>query len=111
MDTLHANIDFSRFTDPTFDEACGKVKNQLTTNAADFPALIITMAIFGSHLVNYRTIADKPIYPEKTADLKAARLVLESDVRKNGVYVNQVAAGNAVLLAKSGYPVSKVHAP
>jgi len=111
MHPLHANIDFSRFSDSIFDEACGKVKNQLTTNGADFPGLIVPMALFGTHLATYRTIADKPIYPEKTADLHAARLVLEDDLRKNGVYVNTVADGDEVLLTKSGYPISKVHGP
>ena len=111
MEKLHANIDFSNFPDAAFDEACGKVKNQLTTNATDFPALIVGMPMFGTHLTAYRTIADKPIYPEKTTELRAARLVLESDIRKNGVYVNTVADGDEVLLVKSGYPISKAHAP
>jgi hypothetical protein len=111
MHPQHANTDFSQFSESEFDEICGIIKNQLTANAADFPDLIVTMITFGTHLTTYRTIADSDIYPEKTADLRAARLVLENDLKLNGVYVNQVAAGNLVLLEKSGYPISKLHEP
>jgi hypothetical protein len=111
MSKLRAKIDFTQFTDAAFDETCGTIKNQLTDNGADFPGLPITMVIFGGHLVNYRTIADLPIYPEKTADLNAARTILEEDLRQHGNHINTIANGNAVLLAKSGYPVSKEPTP
>ena len=111
MHPQQANTDFSQFSESEFDEVCGIIKNQLTTNAADFPALLVSMVTFGTHLTAYRTIADSDIYPEKTADLHEARLVLEDDLKQNGVYVNQVAKGNMVLLQKSGYPISKLHEP
>src|SRR5258708_3571442 len=111
METLHANIDFSRFSEKIFEGNCLLVKNQLTTNAADYPGLVVTMAIFGGHLNTYSGILGSAIYASKAGDLLAARTVLEQDVRLNGVYVNSVAKGVLTMLQKSGYPISKEHAP
>jgi hypothetical protein len=111
MHPLHANIDFSQFTDDAFSTAAHKVLNQLTTNAVDFPGLPVTMLIFGGHLATYDTVLGKPIYPNKTGDLKAARDLTEGDLRKNGVTVNTISNGVLSMLEKSGYPISKEHAP
>ena|SRR3569832_2239612 len=107
----HANIDLSHLDDDKLVEACGKIKNGLTDNAADFTGLPISMAIYGGHLDDFSTILGKQVYPSKTGDLNTARTVLLTDTRENGVRVNQVAKGDLSLLEKSGYPISKPHAP
>lgn len=106
-----AIIDFSRYENDEIDETCGTIHTKLVLNAADFPALPVGMAAFLLLLNSYHTILIAPLYSDQTADLHAARKLLEDALRRNGVYVNTTADGDEVLLSKSGYPLSKVPEP
>jgi hypothetical protein len=106
-----AITDFSRFENDELDEKTGTIIEKLTDNAADFPALIVAIAVLTGLHTAYHDILIAPLYDGQGADLKAARKKLEKALKKNGVYVNQVADGDEVLLAKSGYPISDPHTP
>jgi hypothetical protein len=111
MNKRFVRIDFSDFENDELDEAGDVIEEQLTVNIADFPALTVPLATYSGRLSTFSTILGKAIYPEKTADLKTARKALETALRKNGVYINELADGNEVLLAKSGYPLTKERTP
>jgi hypothetical protein len=103
--------DFSGFENDELDEKGDTIDEQLTDNTADFPDLPVVIADYHNHLVTFSTILGKAIYPEKTADLNVAKKVLLKDLRRNGVYINELADGDEVLLAKCGYPYAKEPAP
>src|SRR5258706_15717373 len=99
----HAIIDFSHFKEDELGPVAIIIKTLLTTNALTFPALPVAAATINTQSGAYTTILGTPDYAGKTADLAAARLTLETSLRKDGLYVNSVANGDAVILAKSGY--------
>ena len=107
----HAITDFSRLTEDEIGPTFTIIKNQLTLNAATFPALPVAMIVFGPQIVAYTDILGKDEYAGKAADLAAARLTVETSARKNGIYVNGIANGDLVILEKSGYPLAKPHVP
>jgi hypothetical protein len=111
MNKKFVRIDFTDFENDELDEAADIIEQQLTDNIADFPALPVLLATYSGLLTAFSNILGLPIYPEKTADLKTARKALETALRKNGVYINELADGNEVLLAKSGYPFAKEPTP
>jgi hypothetical protein len=106
-----AIIDFSKYEADEIDETAGTIHNKLVLNAADFPGLPVPMAAFLILVNNYHAILIAPLYDDQTADLKAARALLEEALRDNGNQVNIIAKGDDVLLSKSGYPLSKLPAP
>jgi len=107
----HAITDLSPLKEDELGPTCTIMKNQITLNALTFPALPVTMVLFGPQITAYTDILGKDDYAGKAADLALARTTLETSVRKNGIYVNGVANGDATILAKSGYPLAKPHAP
>jgi hypothetical protein len=106
-----AKIDFRRYKHKGLEIISGTILKQLTTNAADFPGLQVNVGTFGGHLNAFSLILSKPDYSGKTAGLITARKLVENDLRKNGVYINELAEGDELLLAKSGYPVSRPRYP
>ena len=107
----HIIIDFSNFENDELDEKGGVIEDQLTDNLADFPALPVPLATYVGYLSDFNTVLNSAIYPERTVELHIKRKLVESDLRKNGVYVNELADGDEMLLAKSGYPFAKDPAP
>jgi hypothetical protein len=106
-----AIIDFSTYTEAALPVTTDVIAAELTLNAATFPGLPVTGAALQLQNNTYRTILGKPDYAGKAADLGAARLVLETSLRSDGVLVNTIAKGDLVILQKSGYPLSKTPQP
>ncbi len=108
---IHAITDFSRYQEDQIGPVAVIIGNSLTLNAADFPGLTFTGAQIITKAGDYTSILGKPIYPSKTADLAASRILLETALHGNGIIVNTIANGNLVLLTKSGYPLTQPHVP
>ena len=106
-----AITDFTKFENDVLDEKTGTIISELTTNAGDFPDLPVDVITLKGLLTTYHGILVAPLYAGQGADLKTARKKLEKALKKDGVYVNTVADGDNVLLAKSGYPLSDPHTP
>ncbi len=104
--TSKAIIDFTDYKEDQIGPVALTIGSSLTTNAADFAGLPVSGATVTSQANAYIIILAKPIYSTKTADLAASRTILETSLRSNGLFVNTVANGDEVLLAKSGYPVT-----
>jgi hypothetical protein len=111
MVVIKAKIDFSKYEMDDLDEKASTIQSQLNTNIADFPGLPLTPAQLLVLIVALRTVLDSPVYPEKTADTKKALKDLRSALRKLGNKVNEIADGDLVLLAKSGFPTTEPHLP
>jgi len=92
-------------------KTASEITHLLTDNAADFPALPVDMITFGGLAAAFYTILCRPVYPEKSGDLKAARKAVLKALKKNGVYINEHADGDRVLLGRSGYPLGKPRYP
>jgi hypothetical protein len=106
-----AITDFSHFHEEELGPTVMTISSQLTTNGTTFPDLPVAAATLATQGSNYTTILGRPDDATKTADLRAARTIVETSLKDNGVYINIVAKGDAVILAKSGYPISKPHQP
>jgi len=111
MIKIKAKVDFTKYEVDELDETSSEIQEQLSTNIADFPGLPFTPVQLLTLLTALRLVVGKPVYPEKRADTKAARLALENALRKNGNKVNEIADGDEVLLAKSGYPLTSPGGP
>lgn len=106
-----AIIDFSDYQEDELEPTVNIIISSLTTNALVFPALPVVVLTLTNQLGAYTLILGKPEYHGKAADLSAARLILEASLSDNGNYVNQVAKGDPIKLAKSGYPLTKLRQP
>lgn len=106
-----AIINFRSYQEEELEPVTTIIINQMTTNALSFPALPVAVATMTTQIGAYSTILGKPEYAGKSADLAAARDIVEESLSSNGTYVNQVAKGNPVLLAKSGYPLTRIPQP
>ena len=108
---IKAIIDFTGYKVDDIAPTAVIIGNSLTTNAGDFPLLTVPGATIKTQAGDYTTILGKPDYAGKTADLAASRKILEKSLHDDGVIVNTRANGDAVLLAKSGYPLTHPAAP
>jgi hypothetical protein len=106
-----ALIDFSDYKEDEIDTAARLIQTEMTTNAATYPSPPVTILTLKSQIDTYELVLEKPVYATRTADLGAARTLLNTTLRNNGIYVNTVADGDLVILGQSGYPVSKLPSP
>jgi len=111
MHKQHANIDFTAIAQADFSAAARLTVTELGINATVFPNPPVALPMLTSQIDIWDGIIKKPEYSGKAADLKNARTTIEDSIRKNGIFVNGIAKGDTALLAKSGYPISKAHAP
>ncbi len=88
-----------------------EIKNSLATNIGSFPALPVAPGVVLSQIGEYDRINGLAEYVGKTEDLAAERLIVDTTFHKNGVYINELADGNATILARSGYPRAKEPTP
>lgn len=111
MQKQKAIIDFTGYKEDVIDTVARKIQNEMTTNAATYPAPPVGIPALKGQIDNYELILAKPVYDTRTADLGAARVVINKSLHDNGVYVNTVSNGDLVKLGQSGYPISKSHTP
>ena len=111
MQKQHANIDFHGVTQSELSPLAATIVTDMTANTAVYPTPTVPLATVNLQLTSWNTILGKPDYPGKTGDLKNARIALETSLKQNGIYVNSIAKGDLAMLAKSGYPISKLHSP
>ncbi len=106
-----AIIDFTGYKEDDIDTVARLIETEMTTNVAIYPAPPVGIPVMKGQIDAYELILGKPVYDTRTADLAAARTVLNTTLRNNGVYVNTEANGDLVKLGKSGYPLSKIPTP
>jgi hypothetical protein len=103
---------FSRFTDTVFDLLTAYILICMTGNA-NFPTPIPILAEIEAALANFRTALEgaKTRASLAIAQKNAARRELEFLLKSLGLYLMSVANGDAVALASTGYPMTKVPGP
>lgn len=111
MQRQNAVIDFTRYGENEILPKGRVIHEEMTINAALYNNPPVPLPVVKGHLDAYELILNKPIYDTRTADLRAARLLVNSDLHDNGVYVNTIAIGDLVKLGKSGYPLTDLHSP
>lgn len=111
MRKQHANIDFSDVKQDEFSTFAHKISSALNQSSTIYPSLPITLVILNPLIVKWDNIMGLTDYPGKTGDLKSARLAVETALKQNAVYVNNIAKGDTAMLEKSGYPISKLNSP
>jgi hypothetical protein len=104
-------IYFTRYTSGELANAASIIKEELIKNAATFPGLPVSSATIGTQIAALRTASGQADYYGKVQDVKAARKALEKSLRKNGNFINELAEGKEVILARSGYPRTKPRYP
>jgi hypothetical protein len=111
MKKQNALIDYTHFGENEIVDTGRLIESEMTTNAATFPDIPVGIPVLKGQLDNYELIKSAPVYPNKTEDLGAARLLINTTLHDNGIYVNTVAKGDLVKLGLSGYPISKLPGP
>src|SRR5437773_765027 len=96
-----ALTDFSHLDDGEVQPAVQQIITQLTVNAPVFPALPTMPVPLQTLLTAFTTALGAVESPMRTANLNLARTNLFTALHNDGVYVNTVANGNAVILAQS----------
>ena len=94
MANYHVNIDFSRISQPKFAVLVQLIITSLSNAVLIFVAPIVPIATLKLQLKAYTDILGMAKYPGKKADLAAARLVIETSLKTNGEYVDEVALGD-----------------
>lgn len=103
--------DWSIYENDELDEKATTAQVQLNDNVGDFPGLPFSPAALLALIVTFHNVISAPVYPEKTADTLVAKNALLNALKKNGNKINEIADGDVVLLAKSGYPLAKDRTP
>jgi hypothetical protein len=107
----NAIINFTNYKEDEIDTIGRKIFNDLTTNIGTFPGLPVPLPVLDGLITTYEGILEAPNYENRTNDLGAARVLLNSALHDDGVEVNVICKGNLVKLGLSGYPISKLAAP
>ena len=106
MNKTKAIVDFSGYAGPDLGPVAHTIHDQLTANAATFPAPPVTLAALLAAITDFQQkLAAKA--SRATADVlacNAARHGLESLLAELGGYVNAVAKGDPALVIQSGFP-------
>lgn len=101
-----AVIDFTPYTAAELTPVGQTIHDAMAANAASFPSPSISPAALQTLLTTYgQKLAARA--SNATADVLAynlARRVLEAALHDQGVYVNFIAKGDAMLVEKSGFP-------
>lgn len=111
MQKQHANINFHDVIQGDLSPLAKLIVTDMTANAVTYPNPPVALTVVTTQINAWDAIIAKADYPGKTGDLKNARTALETSLKLNGIFVNGIAKGDLALLAKSGYPVSKLHSP
>jgi hypothetical protein len=111
MKKQNALIDYTHYTEDEIVDVARLIETEMTDHSATFPTPPVGIPVLKGQLDNYELIKSAPVYPNKTEDLGAARTLINTTLRNNGIYVNTVANGDLVKLGLSGYPISKLPSP
>jgi hypothetical protein len=100
-----AVVDYSKYSDGNLSGPAHKVHDNLTLNAATFPALPVALATFAIDLDDWDTkLADSLKGGSDRTTLKNnARAKLEDDLSQLATYVNLVAKGDKAVIDLSGF--------
>ena len=102
-----AVIDYSHFTDAELGTTAEAGHNGVAANPTVFATPDPDLATLLTHITAYKdALTQTVMHPGRDATLakKAARKVLENDLKTLGTYVNLVAKGDADIVALSGLP-------
>jgi hypothetical protein len=102
MSKIKASIDFTRHLDPELCPSARTIHDQMSENAATFPAPPVSMATLV--ICAERLAARASRAKVEVIAFQVARRALEKALRGLGLYVNSVAKGEAMIVAKSGFP-------
>jgi hypothetical protein len=103
---IKAITNFATYTAPELSPAALAIHASLTDNAATFGTLPVTLVNLLAHINDYDTKLAAKADRSKSATVlfNAARALLEDDLSDLGNHVNNVAKGDAVKVAESGFP-------
>lgn len=101
-----AIIDFRPYREGDLSPVAQHIHDQLTLNAAVFGTLPVTLAALQTLISDYdaKLAAKEGGAKADTLAFNAARLELEDALGKLGNHVNNVANGDPVIVAQSGFP-------
>lgn len=106
MNTTKAIIDFSGYTAAELGPIAHNIHGKLTTNAASFPSLPLTLVAFLAQITAYDAalVARASNASTDVLAFNEAREVLVSTLDSLGNQVNTVAKGDPILVDQSGFP-------
>jgi hypothetical protein len=103
--------DWSIYENDEIDEKATTAQGLIEDNIADFPGLPFTPAQLLALIVAFHTAVSAPLSPTKTATINSTKTALLEALKKIGLKINEIADGDELLLAKSGYPLAKNREP
>jgi hypothetical protein len=111
MRKQNAIIDYSRYGEDDIIDVGRNVQVEMLSHALTFPSPPVPILTLKAQIDAYVNIKSTPVYPNKTEDLGAARIIINGTLHDTGIYVNTVAKGDLVKLGHSGCPISKLPEP
>ena len=101
-----AVVDLSKYPDGGLAGPCTTIHEKLVENAATFPNLPLTMAVFKTQLDTWVAALGESLKggTDRTNAKNAARAILEQSIFDLGTYVNLVAKGDQAIIDLSGFP-------
>ena len=103
---IKAITNFSHYAEAALSPVARTIHTDMTTNAATFGTLPVSLANLLAHIDDYdaKLAAKADRSKNATVLFNAARALLEDDLSKLGNHVNNVANGDPVIVAESGFP-------